>query len=294
VCAPSESVLAVKGELHDEKLALSILHSKLAPVSLGEKLKLGVESLVGFGSCGPELMVTLGPMVSTVKERLATDPTFPRESVARTSKVCAPSDRVLAVKGELHDEKLALSILHSRLASVSLGEKAKVGVESLVGPWGPESIVTLGPVVSTVNDRLAGGPGLPSASVAWAWKVWGPSVSGPTVHGELHGEKLPPSTRHARLARGSLEEKPNVGVESLVGMGSSGPESIVVVGPVRTCAWDVAGEPAATASRESAITRLPISLRLKQAPRPSDPTPGRSISTAHGCPPGFGSNIEAF
>ena len=52
------------------------------------------------------------------------------------------------VFGELQGQSKAWleSILHSKLEPGSEEEKAKVGVASLVGPEGPESIVVLGGV----------------------------------------------------------------------------------------------------------------------------------------------------
>ena len=52
--------------------------------------------------------------------------------------------------------KGALSILHWNVDPDSSEEKVKVGVVSGVVPVGPESIVVLGAVVSTVKLRVAG------------------------------------------------------------------------------------------------------------------------------------------
>ena len=55
---------------------------------------------------------------------------------------------------------------HSKLWAPPVAEKPKLGVGSLVGPWGPESIWVWGAAVSTVNERLAG-----VWSVFWAESV---------------------------------------------------------------------------------------------------------------------------
>src|SRR3954471_1514712 len=79
---------------------------------------------------------------------------LPTASLARTPKVCGPSARTGGVNGEPQGEKPSSSIWHSKLAPVSL-EKAKVGVGSLVGPAGPESIEVSGELVSIVKPRNA-------------------------------------------------------------------------------------------------------------------------------------------
>ena len=81
-------------------------------------------------------------MSSTVKGRLAgVWSVLVAESVARTSKVWGPGVSSLVVCGEPHGANDALSTLHSKVEAGSLEEKEKVGVGSLVGSDGPESIV---------------------------------------------------------------------------------------------------------------------------------------------------------
>jgi hypothetical protein len=61
---------------------------------------------------------------------------------------------------------------HSKLEPASLAEKVKLGVESLTGPAGPDSIEVSGATVSTVNERVAGVPSvLPAGSVARTYRV---------------------------------------------------------------------------------------------------------------------------
>jgi len=69
-----------------------------------------------------------------------------------------------------------VSIEHSKVVPVS-ELKVNVGVESLVSPDGPESMLTVGGVVSTVQVKLAG-----LWSKLWAWStertsnLWEPSA----------------------------------------------------------------------------------------------------------------------
>jgi hypothetical protein len=65
--------------------------------------------------------------VSTVQVRAAA-PVFWAASVALTRKVCVPSGRLEAVKGELQAWKPPLSSWQRRLAPDSFEEKPKVGV----------------------------------------------------------------------------------------------------------------------------------------------------------------------
>ncbi len=68
---------------------------------------------------------------------------------------------------------------HSNVAPSS-EVNSKEGLEFLVSPFGPELIVVAGPVVSTVQLRLAGvGSALPSVSTARTRNVCAPSLSGP-------------------------------------------------------------------------------------------------------------------
>ena len=107
---------------------------------------------------GPKLedatIVVSGGTVSTENERVAgVGSTLPAWSIARTAKVWAPSASavvgVLVAPGPLQGAKTAESKRHSYVAGVWLEENPKVGVESLVGPEGPELIVVSGGVESS-------------------------------------------------------------------------------------------------------------------------------------------------
>src|ERR687895_580307 len=207
------------------KAAPSREHSKAEPVSLELKWNEALVLVVVAG--GAVVMVVCGAAVSTVIVRLAgLVSVLPAASVARTSNVCAPPENAPVVCGEVQAAKAAASTRHWKPAPASL-ENPKVGVESLVSPVGPESIVVCGAAVSTANARLAAPPVLPAASVARTSNVCAPSDNAPVVCGEVQAAKAAASTRHWKLAPASLE-KPNVGVESPVR--PVGPESIVVCG----------------------------------------------------------------
>ena len=110
-------------------------------------MKVALRSVVG--SEGAEAMVACGSVVSTVNERLAgVGSTLPAASSRRTAKVYAPSPRAEVVWARLQVAKSPPSSEHSKVAPSSL-ENANVGVESFVGPLGPESIVVSGGEVST-------------------------------------------------------------------------------------------------------------------------------------------------
>jgi hypothetical protein len=74
--------------------------------------------------------------------------------------------------------------------------------------------------------------------------VCGPSARTCVVYGELQAEGCSLSTAHSNVASGSVDENVNVGVRSLVGVGSSGPDWKVVGGPLTT--WANAGAASAT------------------------------------------------
>ena len=80
--------------------------------------------------------------MSTVKLRDAgVASTFAAGSVARTSKVCAPSASDAVVWDEVQEPHAPASTRHSNVEPAWSAENAKVGVESFVGPDGPLSIV---------------------------------------------------------------------------------------------------------------------------------------------------------
>jgi hypothetical protein len=80
--------------------------------------------------------------VSTVKLREdGVASTFPAVSVARTSKVCAPSASAAVVWAELQEVQAPASTRHSNVEPAWSAENVNVGVESFVGPEGPLLIV---------------------------------------------------------------------------------------------------------------------------------------------------------
>ena len=230
VCAPSASTAVVNGVLHEPQAPPSTRHSNVEPVSVAVNENVGVLSVVV--AVGPAVIVVSGGVVSTVNDRLAgVGSVLPAASVARTSKVCAPSASTAVVNGVLHEPQAPPSTRHSNVEPVSVAVNENVGVLSVVVPVGPAVIVVSGGVVSTVNDRLAGvGSVLPAASVARTSNVCAPSASTAVVNGVLHEPQAPPSTRHSNVEPVSVAVNENVGVLSVVV--PVGPAVIVVSGGV--------------------------------------------------------------
>jgi hypothetical protein len=154
-CEPIATVY-VAGEEQDANAAPSSEHSKLDPVSVDVNSNCAVVLDVVAG--GPAVIVVWGATVSTVMLRPAgLASTFPAESIARTSKVCAPWVSVDVVWGEEQGANDAESTRHWKV-DVSLAVNSYVGVVSFVGPLGPAVMVVSGGVVSaacTVQARLA-------------------------------------------------------------------------------------------------------------------------------------------
>ena len=76
---------------------------------------------------------------------------------------------------------------------------SKVGVGSLVGPEGPESITAGGGVVSTVHSWEAGEPStLPALSIARASNLWVPSLSSLGSIPEAQGANAASSSLHSK------------------------------------------------------------------------------------------------
>ena len=84
VWAPLESFGASKGLLQGLKSAVSSEQAKVEP---GSELKSKLGVLSSVVPCGAEVIVAVGPTVSTVKSSVATGPVLPAWSVARTRKV---------------------------------------------------------------------------------------------------------------------------------------------------------------------------------------------------------------
>ena len=79
-------------------------------------------------------------------------PAFSASSTARTSKECGPVASVSVMCGDVQGRKAASgrgSIAHPKLAVASSEENSNVGVVSVVGSGGSESIVTVGAVESS-------------------------------------------------------------------------------------------------------------------------------------------------
>src|SRR4051812_30446019 len=127
--------------------APSMAHSYVAPSSL-ENPNTAVAELTR--SLGPESMVTTGAPVSTVKLRVASPPALPAASTAMTRNVCGPSATPRYALGDVQLAKAPPSNAHWSAAPISL-ENSNEAVVELTSPLGPESIVAIGPTVSTVK-----------------------------------------------------------------------------------------------------------------------------------------------
>ena len=114
VCGPSPSDAVVWAEVQETQASLSVRHSKVEPAWSDENVNVGVGSFVGPE--GPLSIVVSGVAVSTVNARDAgVGSTFPAGSVARTSKVCAPSASDAVVTGVEHEPHTPPSTRHSKV-----------------------------------------------------------------------------------------------------------------------------------------------------------------------------------
>src|SRR5689334_19245854 len=96
-----------------------------------------------------------------------------------------------------------------------------------VGPVGPPVTLTLGAIVSTVNERVAGeGSVFPAPSVATTVKVCAPSARPEYAFGDVHDAKPPASSLHWKVEPASVELKANDGEALFVS--PAGPDVIVV------------------------------------------------------------------
>src|SRR5919106_1377797 len=148
------------------KEAPSSLHSKLEPPSVAVNEKLGSVSLEG--SDGAAVMFVFGAVRSIVQVCDAgVASVLPAASVARTSKVCEPADRLVKLFGDVQEAKEPLSSLHSKLELPSLEVNEKLGSVSLEGSDGAAVMFVFGAVRSIVHVCEAGlASVLPAGSVA--------------------------------------------------------------------------------------------------------------------------------
>ena len=110
-------------------------------------VNVNVASVFVVVTFGCPVMVVSGAVVSrTMKTWLSGWPTFPASSIARTWKVCWPGlSWVVSYDFGLAQALYAApSIRHSKVELASSEEIPNVGVESLVVPAGPESMVGSG------------------------------------------------------------------------------------------------------------------------------------------------------
>ncbi|MDH4346837.1 MAG: hypothetical protein OEW31_10930, partial [Thermoleophilia bacterium] len=218
-----------RGEAQAEKAPPSIRHWNVEPGSEAEKANVAdVDVTVPLG---PDVIVVVGPTVSTVNERVAGEGSaLPIASTARTANEWAPSARD-RVTGDEQPAKAPPSTLHWKLDPGSVEVNVNVGVGSLeVDPWaGPPVIVVSGGDASTVQEREAVGPTLPAVSVARTSNVCPPSESPEYETPEEQAENPAPSRRHSNDAVSDAVKENALPSGPVV---PDGPDVIVVVGAV--------------------------------------------------------------
>ena len=134
------------------------------------------------GLAGNVLMVVLGGVVSIVQVRVTVIPA-PMASLANTANDVAPSGKPVAL-GEavvtpipLQDCVPPLKLQQIVDASEEVTVKFAALLATVLPCAGPVSMVTVGRMVSIVQKYVAGVASvLPAKSVAFARKVWPPSV----------------------------------------------------------------------------------------------------------------------
>jgi hypothetical protein len=157
----------VCGLEQEAQLPPSIRQVKVEGDWLELNVNVGVSSFEGFA--GLESIVVSGIVVSVVHVYVAGDASvFPAWSVARTSKVWLPSASDGSVCGLVQDAQLPPSTRHANVEPASLELKLNVGVSSLDGSGGFESIVVCGGVLSMRRLEMTTGAvsSLPATSVA--------------------------------------------------------------------------------------------------------------------------------
>src|SRR5919106_507091 len=187
------------------KEAPSSLHSKLEPPSEDVNEKLGSVSLEG--SEGAAVMFVFGAVRSTVHVCDAgVASVLPAASVARTSKVCEPADRLVKLFGDVQEAKEPPSSLHSKLELPSLEVNEKLESVSLEASDGAAVMFVFGAVRSTLQEGEAGVASvLPAASVARTSKVCEPADRLVKLFGDVQEAKEPLSSLHSKLELPSLE-----------------------------------------------------------------------------------------
>jgi hypothetical protein len=150
VWSPSASPARLSGLVQALQEPPSSRHSNVEPPSLEEKEKLAPVAFVG--SPGWAVIVVSGAAVSIVQVKVAgVASVLPAASVARTSKVRAPSARSVNEWGLEQALQAPPSRRHSKVEPPSLEVNEKLGSFELVGSLGCAVIVVFGAVASIVQ-----------------------------------------------------------------------------------------------------------------------------------------------
>jgi hypothetical protein len=226
---PSARPVKVWGLEHGAHTPASTEHAASAG-SLTVNSTIAVVTLIV--TAGPEVMVTIGPTVSTIHIADSTDETLPASSVARTRSVWLPSPRLLPDHGDEQGDQSSASRRHSTSAAASSTMNVTVAAVCFVSDDGDPVIVTTGAVSSTVHDRLATGPSFPAWSTANTSNWCVPPAGLPAFQDEVHDTAGTPSREQrkptlASFALNSNTEAPNPTVPV-------GPAVMVVTGAIES------------------------------------------------------------
>src|SRR4051812_12438556 len=133
-------------------------------------------TIAGAGCAGVPAGSAVATGVSPTRNvRLATAPTLPTASVARTWNVCVPAATPANPCGEPHGPKGWSSSRQRYVAPASLAANAKAGDEPVSALGSGVTTVTDGAVTSTVNVVADASLTLPARSVALMRSAWPPS-----------------------------------------------------------------------------------------------------------------------
>ena len=257
---PLESPERVTGLAQGAQAPPSMRHSKVSPDSAALIVRPAEVWLVGLTGRLPTVGAA-GATVSTIHVVLVMPLTLPAASSARSCRVCDPSARPSAVKGDEHGVHEPESSLHSKVVPGSALRFTLTDV-ALVAPEGaPETSGSPGDAVSTVISRARGVPPLPAWSTVRTSKVCAPSLRRAAAKGLMHAVKGSPSTLHSYDSSCAAPVKAHVGVGSLVGpFGPLVMVGIVLGGSARVTQVRVASGPRLPAASTSATRNVWVPL----------------------------------
>ena len=180
------------------------------------------------------------------------------------------------MSGDVHTASGASSNEQRKVAS-SEAEKVKLGVESLPGSAGPESIEVSGASVSIVHVKLAAlASSLPAASTAATVKVCSPSPSPEWDTGLGQGVATPASSTQAKLEPGSFDANEKLASGSLV---SRAGDSVIEVSGATVSivqVWE--------AAEASSLPAASVAVTVKVCSPSASPEYGAGLAQGVGTP----------